>query len=146
MLKRQIFKGCFFCCSKYSFSLLITVSILKYALPLHACLSPYYSFSFLFHALTHLTSKNGIVPCSLCISSLAFVFQSCLFSWASMQCSRGNLVHEQRLQANVNMILRMSIKQLKAYFYALSSLHFFLFFFLFYHEVQYLDFSLPHAV
>lgn len=131
MLKRQIFKGCFFCCLKYSFSLLITVSILKQSLLLHACLPPYYSFSFLFHALTHLTSKNGIVPCSLCSSSLAFVFQSCLFSGASMQCSRGNLVCVHRRQADANMLLRMSVTQLKAYYCALSSLHFFLFKFFF---------------
>lgn len=91
-LNRRIFKGYFFCCLNYSLSPLIIVSILKYSLLFHTCLSPYYSFSSLFHALTHLTSKNWIVPCSLCSSSLAFVFQSCLFSWASTQCSRGNLV------------------------------------------------------
>lgn len=114
VLNRQIFKGCFFCCLNYSFSLLIIVSILKYSLLFHACLSPYYSFSFLFHALTHLTSKNWIVPCSFCSSSLAFVFQSCLFSWASMQCSRGNLVCVHRSWANPNMLLRMSVKQLES--------------------------------
>lgn len=64
------------------------VSILKYPLPFHARLSPYYGFSSLFHALTHLTSKNWIVPCSCYSSSLAFVFQSRLFSRTSAVLKR----------------------------------------------------------
>lgn len=67
MLNRRIFKGYIFCCLNYS-SPLIAVSILKYSLLFHARLSPYYSFSSLHHAVTHLTSKNWIIPCSLCFS------------------------------------------------------------------------------